>query len=182
MLMKCAVGKGNKAVEMLYGRYGKASAAKLCSRVTNFVNFKKKPSEKNHNHNIKWGEEKRQLDMQGMPLPPMFQCCLYLLSLGPAYEMFRTVAAIGTDEDFTLDRLMAKATDFHTNSNTDEANNDNYAMWGEGKEKEPGTYIGSKGNSQMGGAKMTRGQNARTATGRGTTRARALLPVAASRT
>jgi hypothetical protein len=33
----------------------------------------------------------------------------------------RTVAAIGTDEDFNLDRLMAKATDFHTNSNTDEA-------------------------------------------------------------
>ena len=56
----------------------------------------------------------------------------------------RTVAAIGTDEDFNLDRLMAKATDFHTNSNTDEANNDNYAMWGEGKEKEKGTFIGSK--------------------------------------
>jgi len=144
MLMKCTVGKGIKAVEMLYERYGKASAAKLCNRVTNFVNIKKKTSETIHNHNIKWGEEKRQLDMQGMPLPPMFQCCLYLLSLGPAYGMFRTVAAIGTDEDFNLDRLMAKATDFHSNSNSDEANNDNYAMWGEGKEKEQGTYIGSK--------------------------------------
>jgi hypothetical protein len=74
----------------------------------------------------------------------MFQCCLYLLSLGPAYGMFRTVAAIGTDEDFNLDRLMAKATDFHSSSNTDEANNDNYAMWGEEKEKEKGTYIGNK--------------------------------------
>jgi hypothetical protein len=40
--------------------------------------------------------------------------------------MFRAAAAIGTDEDFNLDRLM------------DEANNDNYAMWGEGKEKEKG--------------------------------------------
>jgi hypothetical protein len=144
MPMKCPVGKGIKAVEMLYERYGKASAAKLCSRVTNFVNFKKKPSETIHNHNIKWGEEKRQLDMQGMPLPPMSQCCLYLLSLGPAYGMFRTVAAIGTDENFNFDRLMAKATYFHSSSNTDEANNENYAMWGEWKEIEKGTCIGSK--------------------------------------
>jgi hypothetical protein len=53
MLLKCPVGKGIKAVEMLYERYGKASAAKLCNRVTNFVNFKKKPSETIHNHNIK---------------------------------------------------------------------------------------------------------------------------------
>jgi hypothetical protein len=56
MLTKCPVGKGIKAVEMLYERYGKASAAKLCNRVTNFVNFKKKTSETIHNHNTKWGE------------------------------------------------------------------------------------------------------------------------------
>jgi hypothetical protein len=64
--------------------------------------------------------------------------------------VFTTVAAIGTGEDFNLDRLMAKATDFHSSSNTDEANNDNYAMWGEGKEKEKGTYIGSKRNQPDG--------------------------------
>jgi hypothetical protein len=62
--MKCPVGKGIKAAEMLYERYGKAPAAKLCNLVTNFVNSKEKNSKTIHNHNTKWGEEKRQLDMR----------------------------------------------------------------------------------------------------------------------
>ena len=71
------------------------------------------------------------------------------------YGMFRTVAAMGADVDFNLDRLMAKATDFHTNSNADEANTDNHAMWGERQEKGKGTYIHSNKRKQPDGGHDT---------------------------
>jgi hypothetical protein len=55
----------------------------------------------------------RQLELQGMPLPAMFQCCLFRMSLGPQFNVFTAVAAMGTDADLRkLDRLMAKASDF----------------------------------------------------------------------
>jgi hypothetical protein len=71
------------------------------------------------------------------------------------YGMFRTVAAMGADLDFNLDRLMAKTTDFHTNSNADEANTDNHALWGERQEKGKGTYIRSNKRKQPDGGHDT---------------------------
>ena len=45
--------------------------------------------------------------------------------------MFTAAAAMGTDADFKLDRLMAKASDFQGNHDVDEAR-DGKAMWSEG--------------------------------------------------
>ena len=103
---------GKAVLEKLWGRYNKSSAAKLCARIINFVNLTKQGKDYVESHSTKWAEEMRQLELQGMPLPAMFQCCLFLMSLGPQFNMFTTVAAMGTDADFKLDRLMAKASDF----------------------------------------------------------------------
>jgi hypothetical protein len=74
----------------------------------------------------------RQLELQDMPLPAMFQCCLFRMSLGPQFNVFTAVAAMATgDADFKLDRLMAKASDFQGRHDVDEAC-DGKAMWSEG--------------------------------------------------
>jgi hypothetical protein len=103
----------------------------LCTRVINFVNLTKQGKDSVESHSTKWAEEMRQLELQGMPLLAMFQCCLFLMSLGPQFNMFTTVAAMGTDADFKLDRLMAKASDFQGKHDVDEAR-DGKAMWSEG--------------------------------------------------
>jgi hypothetical protein len=93
----------------------------LCTRVINFVNLTKQGKDSVESHSTKWAEEMRQLELQGMSLPAIFQCCLFLMSLGPQFNMFTAAAAMGTDADFKLDRLMAKASDFQGKHDVDEA-------------------------------------------------------------
>jgi hypothetical protein len=93
--MNCPKGDGMAVLQKLKERYGKLSAAKLCTRITNFANSTKQGKYTVESHNTKWAEELRQLELQGMPLPKMFQCCLYLMSLGPRYSVFTAVAAMG---------------------------------------------------------------------------------------
>ena len=84
LAMSCNKGDGKAVLEELRGRYNKSSAAKLCTRIINFVNLTKQGKDSVESHSTKWAEEMRQLELQGMPLPAMFQCCLFLMSLGPS--------------------------------------------------------------------------------------------------
>ena len=101
--------EGKKNVQRIKEKYGKSSAAKMCVRIVKFVMMKKKQGTSIETHNTDWGKECRQLFKPPMVLPPMLQCCLYLLSLGPEYKQFQTIAALGSDEDFIVERLMRKA-------------------------------------------------------------------------
>jgi hypothetical protein len=83
LAMSCNKGDGKAVLEKLRGRYNKSSAAKFCTRITNFVNLTKQGKDTVESHSTKWAEELRQLELQGMPLPAMSQCCLFLMSVGP---------------------------------------------------------------------------------------------------
>ena len=133
--------EGKKNVQRIKEKYGKSSAAKMCVRIVKFVMMKKKQGTSIETHNTDWGKECRQLFKPPMVLPPMLQCCLYLLSLGPEYKQFQTIAALGSDEDFIVERLMRKAKDVVVGD--DEAT-DAVALWaGKGKGGE-NTRLGSK--------------------------------------
>jgi hypothetical protein len=84
LAMSCTKGNGKAVVEELRGLYNKSSAAKLCTRIINFVNLTKQGRGSVESHSTKWAEELRQLELQGMPLPAISQCCLFLMSLGPS--------------------------------------------------------------------------------------------------
>jgi hypothetical protein len=95
--MQSEKGNGKQTLQRPTERHGGVSAQKMCKRVTDFVNRKKKADVSIESHNTAWSEEMRKLTTAGMPLPEMFKFCLYLLSLGDEYKMFRTVASMATE-------------------------------------------------------------------------------------
>jgi hypothetical protein len=124
-------GKGKLVLAVLKMRYGSSSAARFCQGVTTFVNSSRSNGMTIQEHNTRWGEELRQLHGQGVPLPAMFQCYLYLLSFGPAHNMFQSVAAMSSEGEFKLEiRLVAKANDFTQRLDHDEAGSSGKAMMG----------------------------------------------------
>jgi hypothetical protein len=56
LAMSCNKGDGRAVLEKLRGRYNKSSAAKLCTRIINFVNLTKQGSDTAESHTAPSGQ------------------------------------------------------------------------------------------------------------------------------